>query len=528
MSGEWWRGAVFYEVYVRSFADSNDDGIGDLRGVIAHLDYVRSLGVDAIWLTPFYPSPQKDQGYDVAEYYDVDPEYGTLADFDELVSSAHRLDIKVIVDLVPNHTSDQHRWFQLALSQTEVGYRSRYHFARGREDGRPPNNWQSAFGGPAWRRNVSSGEWFLHLFAPEQPDLNWWNAEVPAEFERILRFWLDRGADGYRIDVASALYKRKDLADVPVATGGESAGDFLATWRSFVIDQPEVHDVYRAWRRIAEGYRPARILLGEIFDPRLQERYVRPDQLHLAFAMVGAAWDAAAWRRAIDDRIGALTQSGSAPSWTLSNHDVVRHVTRFGDGTVGRTRARAALVLLLGLPGQVVLYQGEELGLAEVDVPEASRQDPAFKLSAGRNPGRDGCRVPMPWHRGQPNAGFSRAAPWLPMPAGWDRYAVDREEGAGDSMLAFYRTAIGIRRNRASAWPSGITWVSGPASCLVYQRGRLTVACNFGARSERLALGGSLTLASHRGVALEDGHLLLPPASAAWVEPDPAAPALSR
>jgi alpha-glucosidase len=513
----WWRGAVFYEVYVRSFADSNDDGIGDLPGITSRLDYLKRLGVDAVWLTPFYPSPQKDHGYDVADYYDVNPEYGTLADFDELVARAHELRLKVLCDLVPNHTSDQHPWFQAALSSRDNPHRAFYHFAEGQPDGSPPNNWRSAFGGPAWTRDERSGQWYLHLFAPEQPDLNWWNPEVPAEFERIVRFWLDRGADGYRIDVASALFKRKDLADVPMVK--DPLSGMVRPDPAFLItDQPQVHEVYRSWRRILSEYQPQRVLVGEIFEPHRQSRYILPDQLNMAFALIRVRWDAHDWRQSIDIDMDVLRGPRIAPSWTLSNHDVVRHVTRLGGGSTGRQRARAALLLLLGLPGQVFLYQGEELGLEEVDVPPEARQDPLYIHTEGHHEGRDGCRVPLPWKRGEPNAGFSVAAPWLPMPPGWDSFAVDAEEASATSMLSFYKRALALRRRLAPWLPASIAWRPARDGVLAYRRERLTVACNFLSRPVRIRACGRLVLASAPLATVTDGRLTLPANSAAWLD----------
>lgn len=513
----WWRGAVFYQIYVRSFADSNDDGIGDLPGITSRLDYVKSLGVDAIWITPFYPSPQKDHGYDVADYFDVDPDYGTLADFDRLVKKAHRLRMKVLVDLVPNHTSDQHPWFQAALSSPDDPHRKLYYFEDPKPDGSPPNNWQSVFGGSAWAKDSGSSQRYLHLFAPEQPDLNWWNPKVPAEFERIVKFWLDRGADGYRIDVASALFKRKDLADQPMIknrTTGKSEVD-----PSFnIIDQPAVHGVYRAWRKILNRYQPARVLVGEIFDPRRQARYILPDQLDMAFALVRAKWDASLWRKSIDTDRRASPGPVAAPSWTQSNHDIVRHVTRLGGGSLGRKRARASLLLLLGLPGQAFLYQGEELGLEEVDVPKKMRQDPFFIHTKGKQPGRDGCRVPLPWHKGQRNAGFSKVAPWLPMPAGWDRFAVDAQAGVADSMLDFYQRVLVLRRQLFHALPIHMTWSRSRQGLLVYKHGRLTVAVNFLARPVDLEIRGRLLIGSHPLVTARDGRVRLPANSGAWLD----------
>jgi alpha-glucosidase len=516
MPRPWWFGAVFYQVYVRSFADSDDDGVGDLPGITSRLNYIKDLGVDAIWLTPFYPSPQKDHGYDVAGYYDVNPQYGTLDDFDRLVDQAHRLGLKVLVDIVPNHTSDQHEWFQAAISMPDDRHRSRYHFADANSNGEPPNNWTSSFGGPAWTREPNGNQWYLHLFAPEQPDLNWWDPAVPAEFERILKFWLDRGADGFRIDVASALFKRRDLADRPMiadrVTGAPRPDSTFS-----IIDQPQLHDVYRRWRQIANAYEPDRVLVGEIFDPRRHSKYLVPDQLHMAFALIHLPWDAAMWRRSIDVSRNALRGPGTEPTWTMSNHDVVRHVTRLGGGATGRERARAALLLLLGLPGQVFLYQGEELGLEEVVVPDDRRQDPVFVHSQGRQPGRDGCRVPLPWRRGQPNAGFSTADPWLPMPAGWDRLAADGQAGSGTSMLGHYRRALGLRRRLAGRLPDSFAWTMAPEGVLAYERGPLRVACNFRSRPAEIDLQGRLLASSHPLVRLRRGKLCLPPNSAAWV-----------
>ena len=508
---------MFYEIYVRSFADSNDDGIGDLPGITSRLGYLKDLGVDAVWLTPFYPSPQKDHGYDVADYCAVNPEYGALNDVHVLVERAQKLRLKVLVDLVPNHTSDQHPWFQAALSAPDHPYRARYYFRDPKPDGSPPNNWESSFGGSAWTRDERSGQWYLHLFAPEQPDLNWWNPEVPAEFERILKFWLDRGADGYRIDVASALFKRKDLADRPTILDPMS-GEPKPDPAFAIIDQPQVHEVYRRWRAILNGYRPDRVLVGEIFEPQRQSRYILPNQLNMAFALIRSRWDSSLWRRSIDVDRRALQGPGQAPSWTLSNHDVVRHVTRFGGGSTGRARARAALLLLLGLPGQVFLYQGEELGLEEVDVPPDARQDPIYIHSRGAQKGRDGCRVPLPWRKGQPNSGFSAAPPWLPMPVGWDGFAVDSQAGAASSTLTFYKRALACRHRLAGMLPNEMSWCRAPDGVLVYKRGRLMVAVNFLARRMDVCAGGRILVSTDPLVRRKGGRLSLPANSAAWVD----------
>jgi len=516
MSQPWWRSAVFYQVYVRSFADSNGDGVGDLPGITSRLQYIRDLGVDAIWLTPFYPSPQKDHGYDVADYFDVNPEYGTLKDFDRLLARAHELRLKLLVDIVPNHTSDRHRWFQAAIASPRSKMRKRYHFADPKPDGSPPNNWTSSFGGPAWTREPHGKQWYLHLFAPEQPDLNWYSPAVQKEFERILKFWLDRGADGFRIDVASALFKRRDLADRPLIVD-PITGATRMDWAFGIIDQPQLKDVYRRWRQIANGYTPARVLVGEIFEARRHAMYILPDQLHMAFALIHRRWEAETWRKTIDVSRRALQGPGSDPTWTLGNHDSDRPVTRLGGGDLGRRRVRAAMLLLLGLPGQVFIYQGEELGLEEVDVPDAARQDPMFVRSEGRLKGRDGCRVPMPWHRGQPHAGFSTSPPWLPMPAGWDRLAVDAQEGSDESMLGHYRRALSARRQIAGRLDHHVAWCRTQAGVLAYSRGALTVACNFQDRSARLHVPGRLLLASNPLVRADLGGLSLPPNSAAWL-----------
>jgi len=512
----WWRNAVFYQVYVRSFADSNDDGVGDLPGITSRLEYLKSLGIDGLWLTPFYPSPQKDNGYDVADYYGVNPEYGTLDDFDRLVEEAHRHGIKVLIDIVPNHTSSRHPWFEAALSAPDDPHRTMYYFVPGR-DGAPPNNWQSAFGGPAWTQLEGVPEWYMHLFAPEQPDLNWWNPVVPAEFRKIITYWLDRGADGFRIDVAVSLYNRRDLADRPLVPDRITGAPTTAPGFE-ILDQPEVHEVYRDWRHIAGTYEPERVLVGEIFDPRRQSRYIKQDELHMAFAMMDRPWEASAWKRRIDVYRRAVSRGTSFPSWTQSNHDVVRHVTRLGGDGLGRDRAKASALLLLGLPGQYFIYQGEELGLEEAYVPPERREDPLYILSNGRHQGRDGCRVPMPWRQHEPNAGFSTSPPWLPTPPGWDSNAVDAQAHSSTSMLSLYRRLLDVRRGLARRLPPRMRWAAAPKDCLIYHRGPLSVACNFGHRPLELDLPGRLLLGSSPGVRRSATRLLMPPNSSAWLE----------
>jgi len=450
----WWRTAVIYEVYVRSFADSDGDGIGDLAGIRSRMAYLAGLGVDAIWMTPFYPSPQADGGYDVADYRDVDQTFGTLADFDGLVADAHDLGLRVITDLVPNHTSSEHPWFRAALAAGPgSAARARYIFRDGRRNGdEPPNNWSSVFGGPAWTRvnesDSGDGQWYLHLFAPEQPDLQWSNDEVRAEFEAILRFWLDRGIDGFRVDVAHGLFKDPGLPDL--AEHFEAAGP--AREGHPYWDRDEVHEIYRRWRQISDSYPGDVAFVGEAWvrDTRRLARYVRPDELHTAFNFdfLLTPWDADALRQAIDRSIDALTAVGALPTWVLSNHDVVRHVTRYGGGQLGTRRARAAAMLMLALPGGAYVYQGEELGLAEVtDLPDEVLQDPTFRRTGGAERGRDGCRVPLPWSGQQPPFGFGpTGVAWLPQPAAWASSTVERQQTDGTSMLSLYRLALDRRK----------------------------------------------------------------------------------
>nr|WP_296064434.1 alpha-amylase family glycosyl hydrolase [uncultured Actinoplanes sp.] len=421
----WWRQAVVYQVYPRSFADSDGDGIGDLPGLTARLGHIAGLGADAIWLTPFQRSPQADHGYDVSDYRDVDPLFGDLAAFDTMLATAHRLGLRVIIDLVPNHCSIEHPLFQAAL-RDEPGARERFHFAAA------PNNWPSVFGGPAWSA-APDGTFYLHLYAPEQPDWNWRDERTGPFFDDVLRFWLGRGVDGLRIDVAHGLVKREGLPALPA--GVSPAPGFLRT-NPYACDQEEVHEIYRSWRRIAEEYDPPRALIGEVNLPAARAaRYVRPDELHQAFAFdfVTAPWSAPAWAAT-----GAELLDHPPVTWVVENHDVTRTATRYGNAS----RARAALLAILGLPGAAYLYQGQELSLPEADVPPAARQDPAWKRS-GRS--RDGCRVPLPWHTDPAGAyGFSPAGPcggtpWLPVPHGWG-------EHLASPTLPLTRAALTLRR----------------------------------------------------------------------------------
>ncbi|GAA4861310.1 glycoside hydrolase family 13 protein [Saccharopolyspora rosea] len=484
MGENWWRTAVVYQVYPRSFADGDGDGVGDLPGVTSAMDHLARLGVDAVWLTPYYPSAGADGGYDVTDHRDVDPELGTLEDFDRLVAAAHRRGLRVLVDVVPNHTSDQHKWFQQALAAGPGSpERDRYVFrdGRGAAGELPPSGWESRFGGPAWTR-VPDGQWYLHLFAPEQPDLNWDNPQVRAEFLDILRFWGRRGVDGFRVDVAAALVKdlREPLRPVVGGEGSSGLDDLAANPDHPFLDRPEVHEVYREWNRVFHEFDPPLIGVAEAWVPgERRVRYIRPDELQQAFnfEFLRVRWHAAEYRRVITESISSAASVGTAATWVLSNHDVVRPVSSLGlpaevdprvwlrsDGTdppadlrLGTRRARAAVLLELALPGSAYLYQGEELGLPEVpDLDHRVLRDPKWTRSHGKEKGRDGCRVPMPWTPTGPSCGFSTRTGWLPQPPGWGRYSVRTQEGDPTSVLELYRTALRLRRgfaaDEAFAW----------------------------------------------------------------------------
>jgi alpha-glucosidase len=534
----WWRSAVIYQVYVRSFADGNGDGIGDLAGVRARLPYLRDLGVDAIWFTPWYPSPMADGGYDVADYRDIDPSFGTLAEAERLIEEAAALDIRVIVDVVPNHCSDRHVWFQQALAAPSgSSARDRFWFRPGRgTDGElPPNDWSSIFGGSAWTRTTNPdgtpGEWYLHLFAPQQPDLNWDNDEVRREHEEVLRFWFDRGVAGVRIDSAALLFKDASLPDFD-PDDAPSPHPFS--------DRDELHEVYRSWRALADAYRDDRVLIGEIWLPDVERfaLYLRPDEMHTAFnfEFLACPWDAARLRACIDSTLAAHSPVGAPATWVLSNHDVTRHVTRYGradttfgfaaktrdipqvDLELGTRRARAAALLTLALPGAVYIYQGEELGLPEVeDLPDDVLQDPMFFRSGGTDPGRDGCRVPLPWAGDEPPFGFSNlpaaGSPWLPQPTAWRAYTAELQEQLSDSMLALYRQALRIRRARSALGDGSVSWLEAPPGVLAFARGsRFACVVNLSA--------ASVTLPSHDRVLLASGPVsdrLLAPDTAVWL-----------
>ncbi len=505
---------MIYQVYPRSFADGDGDGVGDLIGVRERLGAIAELGVDAIWLSPFYRSPQVDGGYDVSDHRDVDPLFGTLDDAQGLLDDAHALGLRVIVDLVPNHTSSAHPWFVEALADASGPARARYVFRPGRGDGGelPPNDWHSLFGGPAWGRVATSDgppSWYLHLFAAEQPDLDWTNPEVRAEFVGILRFWLDRGVDGFRIDVAHGLAKDPELPDLE----GEFATAGLALVGHPHWDRDEVHEIYREWRRIADDYDGDRVFVAEAYlkSPERLARYVRPDELHTAFnfRFLMAPWQPDELREAIVETLRTHDAVGAPATWVLSNHDVVREVTRYGGGTLGTRRARAAALLMLALPGSAYVYQGEELGLPEVDdLPGHIRQDPTYHRTGGVDPGRDGCRVPLPWEGDTPPFGFSGdrlVEAWLPQPLAWSRLTREAQHAEPDSMLRLYLDALARRRSVVAAAPGPeLRWLDQGDDVLAFERpGGFVSVTNLGA--EPVELAGLLDAATDSPTDVADG-----------------------
>jgi len=538
----WWRHAVVYEVYLRSFADSNGDGVGDIGGIRSHLPYLADLGVDAIWITPCYPSPMADGGYDVSDYCDIDPNFGSLQDADGLIAEAHSHGIRVIVDLVANHTSNQHPWFTAALAVPPGSReRDRYFFRDGADGGaEPPNDWISAFGGPAWTRvtepDGQSGQWYLHLFAPQQPDLNWDDPGVRDDFDAILRFWLDRGVDGVRVDAAPAMAKVPGLPDA-----GHHLGALFesSTW----VDNPhwdvdEVHDILRRWRKIADGYDGDRMFVTEavVNGPERLSRYVRPDEMHTTFNFdyLRSAWDAAQLRRTIDGTLAALAPVDAPATWVLSSHDETRHVTRYGrprsgaatmgfdvsaapaDLELGTRRARAAALLTLALPGGAYIYQGEELGLPEVeDLPDEVLQDPTWERSGRTARGRDGCRVPLPWSGDRPPFGFSSpdVRTWLPQPENWRSLTAEAQRDAPGSMLSLYRAALRLRREDPDLHAAPLSWHDAGQDVLAFDRGHgFRCIVNFSQEPVSLTGQGNLLLASDTEVTGE-----MPPDTAVWL-----------
>lgn len=546
---EWWRSAVIYQIYPRSFADATGDGLGDLPGITSRMDDLQSLGIDALWLSPFMRSPQKDAGYDVSDYCDVDPIFGTLADFDAMLAAAHERGIRLIVDLVPNHSSDQHPWFQQALAAAPGSpERARYIFRDGKgENGEiPPNNWEAVFGGSQWTRVTEAdgtpGQWYLHIFDTSQPDFDWTNPEVREEFRRVLRFWLDRGVDGFRVDVAHGMIKADGLPDyTPNPDGGSMGGDAdeVPFW-----GQDGVHDIYRDWHNVLAEYDGDRALCAEAWLPSIEKTalWVRPDEMHQAFnfAYLETKWDAAALRAVVTDSLRAYSAVGAPSTWVLSNHDVVRHASRLAiigenpqghgigpksagkpDAVLGLRRARAATTLMLSLPGSAYLYQGEELGLPEaVELPDDARQDPTWFRTNGERYGRDGCRVPLPWTASGASLGFSETgASWLPQPEEFAGLARELQDGDPESTLTLYRELLATRRE-FDLGAGELEWLDGFGENVVALRNTsadsdldVTVIVNLGA--EPIALPEGEILVSSE--TLTDAGML-PGDTAVWIQ----------
>ncbi|WP_442858206.1 glycoside hydrolase family 13 protein [Arthrobacter sp. SLBN-100] len=551
----WWRQAAVYQIYPRSFADSNGDGIGDIKGITAKVPYLKSLGIDAVWLSPFYPSALADGGYDVDDYRDVDPKLGTLEDFDEMVAALHAAGIKLIADIVPNHSSDRHEWFKEALASPKgSAARDRYIFrdGKGKNGELPPSDWDSVFGGPVWERITEpdgTGQWYMHIFAKEQPDFNWDNPEVREDFLKTLRFWSDRGVDGFRIDVAHGM--AKDLSEpLPLKAELEAkAGpDGFNDGSHPFWDRDEVHEVYAEWRKLFNEYNPPRTAVAEAWVHETRRaRYASPEGLGQAFNfdLLQTDFEAPQFKKIITDNLIAAKETGASSTWVFSNHDVVRHATRYGlpkgnataaqgtnaaqdvtanepkgqdgkawllaggpaeelDVELGLRRARAASLLMFALPGSAYLYQGEELGLQEVaEIPDSERQDPAFFRNKGVEIGRDGCRVPLPWTVEGTSFGFCDGGAHLPQPEWFSKYAVEAQNGMEDSTLELYRTALRLRRELQS--DEDLEWIeTGNPDVLHFRRpGGWQSITNFGYTPIDLPTGTVLVSSA----PIEDGNL---------------------
>lgn len=540
----WWRDSVTYQIYIRSFADANGDGKGDVAGIISRLPYLKKLGVDAIWITPWYPSPQKDHGYDVADFMDIEPDYGTLTDAKKLIEQSHKLGIRLLVDIVPNHCSDQHKWFQEALA-AKPGSKERDRFifrdGRGENGDTPPNNWQAVFGGSAWQRITDSdgkaGQWYLHLFAVEQPDFNWQNQEVKDYFEQVLKFWLDLGVDGFRIDVAHGMIKADGLPDVP-SDPKLLEGKPMPFW-----DQDGVHEIYKEWRKILDSYPNDRMAVAEAWvHPATRiARYLRPGELmnSFNFEFLGSKWDVTEIKNNINKSIEAIGAVGAPSSWVFNNHDVVRSVDRFdlglglSGGTTlerqgdvnkfnlkrGQKRARAGALLMLALPGGAYIYQGEELTLPEArDIPEDRLSDPRWKMSDYKDRGRDGCRVPLPWKSNaagafgfSDNANLTPADSWLPQSNNWGDYSVQVQDSDPNSSLNLYRKALEIRKSQSGLGDGPMSWVDAPEYVVAFSRpGDFYCYLNLGA-DFKLPQGAKVLVSSS---PIDNG--ILPTDTAVW------------
>ena len=524
---EWWRHAVIYQIYPRSFADGNGDGMGDLPGVLSRLESLQELGIDAIWFSPFFTSPQKDAGYDVSNYTDIDPRFGTLADFDALLAKAHAHGIRIIIDLVPNHSSDQHPLFQSAMRASKGSpERDMYVFREGKDGNTPPNNWQSVFGGPAWTQ-VEDGQWYLHLFDSSQPDFNWANPKVEQFFHDVLRFWFDRGVDGFRVDVAHSLVKDPALPDIEEVSSSMTGSDSAPKeekphpfW-----GQEGVHEVIRGFRKVANEYED-RAMCAEAWILPLSKmaKWVRPDEYHQTFnfAYLETPWDSAKLRNVVDESLREFGNVGAPSTWVLSNHDVIRHVTRMaydkvpkqGDGigpsypqpdeARGQRVGRAATAFMLGLPGSSYIYQGEELGLPEHTTLDASfREDPTFFRTKGERVGRDGCRVPIPWESDKPAYGFNNTGKsWLPQPENYRRYARSEQRGVAGSTLELYRQLLKIRKE-FNMGLGNLKWVEElcDETTLAFDNSGVRVIANFGGTVN--LPGGELLATSQHDLTVE-------------------------
>jgi alpha-glucosidase len=538
-NAEWWRSAVIYQIYPRSFSDSNGDGMGDLPGITSRLDSLAALGIDAIWLSPYMRSPQKDAGYDVSDYRDVDPLFGTLEDFDAMTRRAHELNIRVLVDLVPNHTSDQHAWFQAALKAAPgSAERAFYHFkdGQGANSELPPNNWVSMFGGPAWTRTTNPdgtpGQWYVHLFDSSQPDLNWENPKVEEAFEEILRFWLDRGVDGFRVDQPHAMGKAPGLPDHPYVDRA-GAGFIEGEASPPMWFQESVHPIFRKWRAILESYPGDRAMCGEAYVLPLSfmALWVRPDEFNQTFnfRFLDSEWKPEILFNSINESFEAFDGVGAPSTWVLSNHDIIRHASRMGgltgrptasngigpndpqpDRELGLRRARAATLFTLALPGSMYLYQGEELGLPEHTTLEPQyRQDPTFARTGGERVGRDGCRVPLPWEAGVGAAnGFNTTGKsWLPQPDIYTDYSRDRQEGLAGSTLELYKHALKLR-SQLKLGEGSFDWAPEfiGENSLGFRNGEILVVHNFGHEPIALPFGEVIASSLH---GMTSGHDLV-------------------
>ncbi|WP_350281597.1 alpha-amylase family glycosyl hydrolase [Kribbella sp. HUAS MG21] len=533
---DWWRSAVVYQVYPRSFADADGDGTGDVNGIRARLPYLADLGVDAIWISPWYPSPLLDGGYDVADYRDINPEFGTLADADALIEEAHALGLRILIDLVPNHCSWDHPWFKAALAAGKGSAERELFWFRDGQDGLPPTNWPAAFGGGAWQQ-IDDGQWYLHLFDISQPDWNWDHPKVIEEFDAILRFWFDRGVDGFRIDVADSMAKDATLPDVPLHNGEPTREKYVG---NPFYDQPGVHTIHQRWRAIADEYADTpqgpRVFVAEAWLSPAERlaQYVRPNELHSAFNFdaLRAAWDAKELREVIDHTTENLWAVGAPATWVLSNHDTIRHRTRYGrahkdalegagvvptDLELGLRRARAAALLELALPGGAYIYQGDELGLPEVeDLPEDVLDDPTWERSGHTVRGRDGCRVPIPWSGTEPPYGFGpgEGQPWLPQPSDWAPLTAEAQTANPDSHLNLYKAALKIRRDHPALGEGRLEWdQDAPEGILSFTR-----SPNF--RCVVNLTDTPYPLPTHQKLLLTSSPLTdtLPPNTTAWLE----------